>query len=230
MKKLLTIGLLIALTFGAYAQKQLGLKFGYNSSKVTTAYNNIDNETQKQSIEDLYDDYSSSLGGMNIGLAFNSGGELFSFQLEVAYSQRGVRMLDADKNKSGYRRLNYIDTKPLFHVGYGTDTWKAYAQFGPSLNFWMSKKSYDKDDKFIDESDKWKTETDESKNGSLDWRGELGIVLGAGFKYKVGPGWALINPRYEWGITPKTTHDMGSKGFAEVNRTFSINLGYLYEF
>jgi hypothetical protein len=40
----------------------------------------------------------------------------------------------------------------------------------------------------------------------------------------------LINPRYEWGITPATIYDLGNDGFSEVNRTFSVNLGYLYEF
>lgn len=230
MKRLLVIGVLVAITIGAHAQKQLGLKFGYNSSKVSVAYNTVDNEAFKQLIEETYNDYTSSLGGLNVGLAFNTGGKIFSFQLEVAYSQRGYSTLDSDKKLDGYGKLNYLDTKTLFNVGYGDDTWRAYAQFGPSFNYWMSKKGFDKDDKFIEESDEWEKELDESKDGSLDWRGELGLVFGAGFKYKLGPGWALINPRYEWGITPKTTYDTGSKGFADVNRTFSINLGYLYEF
>ena len=230
MKKLLVTGVILALTLGSFAQTQLGLKFGYNLSKVSVAYNTVENETSKQAIEDLYNDFSESLGGMNVGLAFNTGGEIFSFQLELAFSQRGNSFIDSDKKSIGYSRYNYIDLKPLFHLGYGKETWKAYAQFGPSINYWMSKKSYDKDGEFVDESDKWETELDEGENGSFDWRAEIGFVLGAGFKYKLGPGWALVNPRYEWGITPKTSHDTGTKGFAEVNRTFSINLGYLYEF
>jgi hypothetical protein len=117
----------------------------------------------------------------------------------------------------------------MFNIGGGNDTWRAYAHFGPSINIWMSKKTMDKDGKFIDGSDEWENAS-EDENGSTDIRLDIGFVLGAGFKYKLGPGWALINPRYEMGFIPSTIVDLGSDGYGEVNRTFSINLGYLYEF
>ena len=227
MKKLLLLVAIASISLGSFAQKQFGLKVGLNLAKISTVYNTDDDA---KDYLDKAEDYRAYTSGLNIGVAFNTGGENFSFQPELAYSQRGYDILDMDKKAAGYARYNYIDIKPLFNWGGGNDVWKAYAQFGPSINFWLSKKTYDKDGDIIDKSDEWAEDNDEDGAGRLDIRGELGFVLGAGFKYKVGPGWALVNPRYEWGLSPMTIVDTGSKGYAIVNRTFSINVGYLYEF
>jgi len=227
MKKLLLLGVIAIFSFNAFSQTQLGLKFGYNSSKITTAYITDEN---KDFIQDFYKDYTASQSGFNIGFVYtNTTDGVFSFQQEIVFSQRGYEDLDLDKGHAGYSRFNYIDIKPLFNFGGGSDNWRVYAQVGPSVNIWMSKKSYDKDDKFIEKSDEWDSATAD-EDGANDIRVSLGLVLGGGFKYKLGPGWALINPRYELGFTPVTIVDTGSKGYAIVNRTFSINLGYLYEF
>ncbi len=228
MKKVFLTLAIASIAFGSFAQTQLGLKLGYNSSKITTAF--ITDNDNKDMIQDVYKDFIGSTTGFNIGLVYTSTTDkVFSFQQELSFSQRGFEILDADKKSVGNTRMNYIDIKPLFNFGGGADNWRAYAQVGPSVNIWMSKASYDEDGTFEDKSDEWQNATAD-EDGENDIRVELGFVAGIGFKYKVGPGWLLFNPRYEWGLTPTTIVDTGSKGYAIVNRTLSINAGYLYEF
>ena len=228
MKKLLLVIVIASFGLGATAQTQFGIKFGLNQTKLRPF---LDSTNDKADRKKNYDDYTSSLMGYNFGIAYNSGSDkAFRFQAELALSQRGVVYLNSDGEKVRADRYTYVDFKPLFNIGGGGDNWRAYFQFGPSVNFWLSKKSYDKDGKFIEGSDKWGTHREEEGSGYFDVRAELGVLVGAGFKYKLGPGWLLVNPRYEWGITPATIYDLGNDGFSEVNRTFSINLGYLYEF
>ena len=224
MKKLLLLVAIATISFGSFAQNQFGLKLGYNSSKITTAW--ASDKDLEDGLDDMYEDVGS-LGGMYVGLVFTKTSDgFFSFQQELAFSQRGVKNTDTD----AYYRYNYIDIKPLFNFGGGADNWRAYVQVGPSINFWLSKAMYDKDGKYVDDSDEWLEDSDDEGMGALDIRAELGFVLGAGFKYQLGPGWVLVNPRYEWGISPKTIVDLGGEGFSEVNRTFTFNVGYLYEF
>lgn len=224
MKRILLTLAIASFTIGAFAQFQMGAKVGLNSSKITTAYD-LTNDADLHS--DLYDDVISSTTGVYFAFVMNTGGNVFSFQPELAYSQKGYKVKVGDEEMK--YRYNYIDFKPLFNVGGGTSDWKVYANFGPSLSFWLSKKAYDKNGKGIDDSQKWDNSS-ESENGPTDIRADLGFVFGLGFKYHLGPGWVLLNPRYEWGFVPQTIHDTGSEGFGEVNRTFNINVGYLFEF
>lgn len=223
MKKTLLLLAIASISLGTFAQAQLGLKLGYNSSKIAPAW--ITDKDMEDGINDLYDDVES-LGGLYFGLVYTKTTDgVFSFQQELAFSQRGFKNDD-----DSYGRASYIDIKPLFNFGGGTDDWRAYFQIGPSINFWLSKAAYDKDGKYIKDTDEFHNEEFDDGSGIYDIRAELGFVVGAGFKYKVGPGWLLINPRYEWGISPQTLYDTGGEGFITVNRTFSFNAGYLYEF
>lgn len=230
MKKFLLLVAVATITLSSYAQFSMGVKFGLNMNTIKPAYFTTESSVT-ESIKDGYADNVAPLAGMNFGFVMNTGGKVFSFQPELAFSQRGAKSLDGNGDLLFKTRHNYFDIKPLFNVGGGNDTWRAYAHFGPSINIWLSKKMYDKDGKFVDGSDEWEDGTEGAFGQSTtDIRVDIGFVLGAGFKYKLGPGWALINPRYEIGIIPQTIHDLGSDGYADVNRTFSINLGYLYEF
>ena len=224
MKKLLLLITVSAISFGSFAQTQLGIKVGYNSSKITSSF--ITDKNLEEAINKTYNDFRS-LGGLYVGLVYTKNKDgFFSFQQEIAFSQKGVKSRTTD----AYYRYNYIDVKPLFNIGGGGEKWKIYMQLGPSINVWLSKALYNKDGKFIDKSDEWAEENDDNGVGVFDVRAELGLVLGGGFKYKLGPGWILFNPRYEWGVSPKTIVDLGSEGYMEVNRTFSLNTGYLYQF
>ena len=228
MKKLLLIVVISTLWLGASAQTQFGIKFGLNKSKLSPVF---DSTNDKSDRKDYYNKHIKSNNGFNFGLVYTSENDkAFTFQAELAFSQKGALKSDKDGKTVGGIRYNYIDFKPLFNVGAGGDSWKLYFQFGPSVNFWLSKKMYDKDGKLVDGSEKWNTDNDEEGAGAFDVRGELGLIAGAGFKYKLGPGWILVNPRYEWGISPTTIYDLGNDGFSEVNRTLSVNMGYLFEF
>jgi len=228
MKKLLLLIVVASLGYGVSAQSQFGLKFGLNQSRLRPVFDSTNDKADRKA---NYDDFTDNLMGLNFGIVYNSAGDkAFRFQAELAFSQKGIANVDNTGKKMSASRYTYIDFKPLFNIGGGGDSWRAYFQFGPSINFWALKKSYDKDGKFIDGSDEWDTDSDEEGSGSFDVRGEVSVLVGVGFKYKLGPGWVLVNPRYEWGITPTTIIDLGNDGYSEANRTFSFNMGYLFEF
>jgi hypothetical protein len=230
MKKLLLLVAIATLGLSASAQFSMGLKFGANINTVKPAYFTTTSAV-KDNIVEGYDDFTAPLTGMNVAFVMNTGGKIFSFQPEFAFSQRGAKAVDANGDLVAKFKANYFDLKPMFNIGGGTDTWRVYSHFGPTINVWLSKKATDKDGEFIKGSDEWATGEEDLMGASeTDIRLDVGFVFGAGFKYKLGPGWALINPRYEMGFVPQTIQDLGNDGYGEVNRTFSINFGYLYEF
>ena len=250
MKKVLLTIIVAAISLGGFAQFQMGLKGGLNISKTKIAYDSRENADD---YADIYDEFNDSKAGLNIGLVLNMGEDegIASFQPEFMFSQRGGTTYDSkieDFNlvrgeESGKYKANYFDIKLLTNMGGGGDNWKVYGQFGPSLNIWLSKWEYDTDGNLkstwyyeegelpvYETSDTWHNQKDADKNGEYDLRIDLGLVVGVGFKYKLGPGWLLVNPRYEFGIAPTTINDTGSNGYSLVNRTLSFNLGYLYQF
>jgi hypothetical protein len=240
MKKVLLTIIVAAISLGGFAQVQLGLKGGLNISKTKVAYDTQDSKDGPFDSGDWHDEFNDSKAGINIGLVLNMGEDegIASFQPELMFSQRGGTTYKSKiedftlvrGEESGKVKMNYFDIKLLTNMGGGGDNWKVYAQFGPSLNIWLSKGKYDTDGDLIKDSDEWNYEKDADANGEYDVRLDLGLVIGVGFKYKLGPGWLLLNPRYEFGIAPTTINDTGSNGYSLVNRTLSFNLGYLYQF
>ena len=226
MKKTLIIAIAIAMSINAFSQTSLGLKFGLNSNSFWA----VGTQDKGKAAADIANPNYGNLIGFNFGLAFNSEmGDVGHFQMEISYSQKG----NAAKHSKAFDRYTYIDFKPLFNLGGGGDKWRIYAQIGPSFNFWLSKASYDPIwGKFIPGSDKFLSAT-EDENAINNIRADFGVVLGFGFKYKVGPGWILLNPRYELGLAPHTIIDLGGSddgGVGVMNRGMSLNMGYLFEF
>jgi len=226
MKKTLIITIALFLSIGAFSQTSFGLKFGLNSSTFWAVGTKNLGEPMAKTLNGTY----GNLTGFNVGLVFNNRmGDVGGFQMELLYSQKG----NSAKSGKAFDRYTYIDFKPLFNLGGGGDEWKLYAQIGPSLNFWLSKASYDPIyGKFIDGSDKFLSAT-EDENAINNIRIDFGIVLGVGFKYKLGPGWILLNPRYEMGFVPHTIIDLGGSddgGVGVMNKGMSITTGYLFEF
>ena len=226
MKKTLILIFTIALGVNTFAQTSLGLKFGLNSN----TYWAVGNKSLGEPAADVANSTYGNLIGYNAGLAFNTKmGDVGSFQLELLYSQKG----NSAKSTKAFNRATYIDLKPLFNLGGGGDKWRVFAQIGPSINFWLSKADYDPVfGKFIPGSDKFLSAT-EDEDGTNNIRVDFGVVLGFGFKYKVGPGWILLNPRYELDLVPHTIVDLGGSdqgGYGIMNKGMSITTGYLFEF
>lgn len=218
MKKLLLSIALGVFSLGAFAQFQFGIKTGLNLSKLSSGYIMPD-KVDRDAVKKSFDDNGAYKSGFNIAFAMCTGGKIFSFQPEFAIAQRGIKY----KNSNFYERMNYFDIKPLFNIGGGSDSWRVYSQFGFSFNTWLTKKGYDSNGNAISGTENW----DED-----DVRFDIGLILGFGFKYKLGPGWILANPRYEWGLLPthvfKNTDDEWLYG--TLNKTFNFNIGYLFSF
>ena len=251
MKKLLFTLAIASFTFGSFAQTQIGLKLGWVSSKATSMY--VKKEAKTEEAAASFKNNVAPTTGYNVGLAMSFGEDIFTFQPEVLFAKRGYMLNDqpytdsdnlgaliasdiAGKHENIKYTNTYVDLKLMFNFGAGDDdTWRVFAQIGPSLNFWLSRDAdyvswdnYDGDGNYL-ASNEFRASS-EKQDGYTDIRLELGVVLGMGFKYKLGPGWILINPRYEWGVSPMTIVDTGSDGYARASRALSVNTGYLFEF
>ncbi len=222
MKKTLLVIAITALSFSAFAQFQIGLKGGLNLTKLKGAYAmGTFGEAAKDETNKLYEMKS----GLGYGVVMSMGNDGFRFQPEFMYMQRGANIKDSKMEA----RTNYFDTKLLFNVGGGNEAFKIYGQFGPSFNFWLSKGLYDNGD-LVPGSDEWNKDSGILVKVS-DVRFDISVLVGIEGRLKMGPGWLLLNPRYELGLLPQTIFEMGDDdGYGIVNRDISINLGYLFEF
>ncbi len=228
MKKILLLITVITLSFNAFSQFQIGLKGGLNLTTLKAAYST---GGLADKVQESWNNNIQSKSGLGLGFVMSVGGSVFRFQPEFVYMQRGTGI----KGSSSEFKTNYFDTKLLFNIGGGGERWKIYSQFGPSFNFWLSKGVYDKNGKLVPGTDKWEDGTETTlPNGETastrDIRFDIGFVLGLEGRIKVGPGWILINPRYEFGVIPQTINDLGADVYSRVNRDISLNTGYLFEF
>ncbi len=82
----------------------------------------------------------ASLLGFNAGLVFNlEQTDLFSFQPEIIYTQKGAKY-----NFSGgstQLKANYLELPLLAKFTIGTKTLKGFVNAGPAVGYWMSGES-----------------------------------------------------------------------------------------
>ncbi len=165
MKKIsLTLALLAGLTGAARAQRSdvsLGLKAGASYSAFTG----------KQAYNPEY------IFGFHIGAFANIGlSDLFAFQPEILYSQKG-----SNPNLVDFKtRLNYVDLPLAFHVNANG----LFFEAGPQVGLLLAAQ-------------------DKAGNVSVDRKNryntfDLGYLAGLGYQRKTGPG---IGLRYNGGFT-----------------------------
>lgn len=162
-KTLFTLALLAGLTGAAQAQRNvsLGLKAGGSYSSFVGK--------QAPSEESIFGFHAGVFA--NIGLT-----DLFAFQPEVIYSQKGSNPSVVDfKN-----RLHYVDVPLSFHV----NTNGLFFEAGPQVGFLVAA-----------QQQVGNTSTDiKSRYNTIDF----GYLAGLGYQRKTGPG---IGLRYNGGFT-----------------------------
>jgi len=223
--------ILLLIVNTAFSQFQIGPKFGMNFSK-----NKAKSTGDISKI--LTDDFNKNVRtktGINVGLMFNFGGDhVFNFQPEFMYVSKGFRTVDNNGNISYTQKNNYLDINWLFNLGKTVNNkWRVYGIFGPTTDIWLSKASYDKDGKFEDGSDNFKFDEVDDNISYTDIRFDIGFVLGAGFKYKLGPGWLIFSPRYKWGFIPQASAQFltnESDYLYLKNKGFYLDFGYAFQF
>ncbi|MBT3208262.1 MAG: PorT family protein [Bacteroidetes bacterium] len=217
MKKLLTFIIVLFVANSMVAQISVGPRLGVNIASHT--YISDDKDIQKD-----FNDLSGSIVGASFGGVLNiKKDKSKEFQLELLMVQKGESFEIFDEK---YKfRTSYLNLKPMWNWGGGDrrGNWFAYGQFGPYVGFWMGAKDVESGTKY--EFEDIDTEYKELRHIRFD----VGISIGAGFKYKVGPGYIDFNPRFSHGFAPQIIDDMKSYWTANLNRNFSLNFGYLIE-
>lgn len=163
-KTLFTLALLAGLTGAAQAQRSnvsLGIKAGPSYSSLIGA--------QATNYESVFGFHAGVFA--NIGLT-----DLFAFQPEIIYSQKGAKVPNIDLTT----RLNYVDIPLSFHVNADG----LFFEAGPQLGILVAAK-----DKLGNVSVDRKT-----LYNTLDF----GYLAGLGYQRKSGPG---IGVRYNGGFT-----------------------------
>ena len=191
-KTLVTLALLAGLTGAAQAQNvSLGIKAGPSYSgfvgKQATNY--------------------ESIFGFHAGVFANIGiTDMFAFQPEVIYSQKGAKVSNIDVTT----RLNYVDIPLAFHV----NTDGLFFEAGPQLGILVAAQ-------------------DKSGSVSVDRKPlyntlDFGYLAGLGYQRKSGPG---IGLRYNGGFTnvEKST-TVGSVTLQNNIRNSAFQLYLTYSF
>jgi len=225
MRKVLLILMSAFIVSTAFSQFQIGPKFGLNFSK--QKYHEYGTSNGLITVDDINNNIRTK-SGIGFGLMMNIGGDhVFNFQPEFTYIMRGSNRVDNDGNNLNTRKNNYLDIDFLFNLGKTVNgKWRIYGILGPSIDIWLSKGIYDKDNKFIDDSDKFYND-----GTAVDVRIDFAFVLGAGFKYKLGPGWLTFSPRYKVGVIPQTIYDNGGDSSVGItNKGFYLDFGYAFQF
>ena len=237
MKKISIFILLLSISYSIFSQElTLGPRFGLNMGSITN-YSSL-----------LSDDYVQN--GQLLSVHFGAVAELeitngLSVQTEVLFSQKGHKLLligdSTDFNIDGYQsvRLNYIEIPILARYTFGGNGVGFFINGGPYWGSFLNAKEKIKYDKYIGEevhsvnnkfaiNDIYGWNNDEVVFNTQD----VGLVVGAGFKYDTGLGNFIIDFRYTFSYRDLNNWlDETNKpeGYQEYrSRVFSITFSYLF--
>jgi hypothetical protein len=213
MKKTL---LLLAAVFGfTYAQAQFrpGVKIGANYSNITTKNVPNANEIYKYRL------------GYHAGLIFNVGlGDIFSFQPEINYSQKGFAYGAAEHTipgidggsitvtREGDVRYGYVDIPLLFK----TDAGPLFFELGPQASILVNTGSGFTTNPNTNASNRLPTTNDLN-------RVDFGLAAGVG----IGISGAMVGLRYNLGLNPIENNRVLNDNDLKHN-VFQLYLGYMF--
>jgi len=232
MKNLILLFVAVFVVNSAFSQFQIGPRFGLNFSKQKGHTTGTVSETYYGS----YNDNVRNKLGLQVGLMMNFGGNhFFNFQPEFMYVMRGYKLVDNNNEFAYQQKNNYLDINLLFNLGKTVnEKWRIYAIVGPAIDIWLSKAGYNSNDEFQDGTDEFYFDDIIFNAEYTDIRVDISLVLGAGFKYKLGPGWLILSPRYKWGFIPqhseKYLQTNDNDYFYLTNKGFYLEFGYAFQF
>ncbi len=172
----------------------------------------------------------SPLTGLQISLIgkykFN---DLLGLQAELQFITKGERYTDEqnlNNVSTTYKRkryVNYLTLPVLVNVTHSFNAILVYGNFGPYFGLGLTGKS------IVTEPVKGGGKEVVFKQGESR-RFDMGLCLGAGVGYRLGPGNLMLDFRYDLGfvdIYSTADEDKGTNYKATCNRTFGIAIGYL---
>ena len=142
------------------------------------------------------------------------------------YSEKGEKEVCG----SDYQEfnLNYIEIPVLAKYTFGKNDFKAFIEGGPYVAYWQSGKI---EYKIVEYEMKGNDSYDFGNVdvGTLpkDNRLDIGLDLGGGVMYQLGPGNILLDARLGYGLTTLMAIRRQTSGWKnKENRVISISLGY----
>ena len=213
MKTKNIIGLFIALFIisNLNAQTAIGLKFGIQISKLKPDW------TYNSEIE-----YESATAGANIGAIFNFGYDnLVSFQMELNYSQKGSIYGFAGED---YKLVfEYIELPLLLKFSFGKSDLKYFGLVGPYAAYpVIMKETYVDEEYSMDLRELWEF-------GGSEFI-VLGIQIGGGITYDMGPGRLLVELRYCLGLNSLMWDYYDDDEVLYDSNVLQLSIGYLFTF
>jgi hypothetical protein len=220
MKKILYPLILLAFTSSAFAQNfSLGIKAGFNSSKITTdSYKGI----ADYSFKDFKSDVQS---GYNIGAFARLGVKKLYFQPELLYSiKKGSTNMTLAPNSGSLPAGTYTQSADIksvqipFLLGYRLINLKLASIrvfTGPAMSIILNNSQIKLTDSGGVEVPPSLYNPNTFKNNVWNWQ------LGGG----VDVGSLVFDVRYDWGLTNVSTGDVTKIGFVNKGSTLTFSVG-----
>ncbi|MDZ7740357.1 MAG: porin family protein [Bacteroidota bacterium] len=213
MKRLLLLILLAPLTISLHAQFKIGPSFGYNQSTTTMSRSGV-------TVSEVY--------GFNYGISMMIGSDI-SFQPEILYVQKGMR-IDSVKNDDYFEiTANYLEVPLLLNFSFGGERVRFFFNFGPYIGYWMSGQ-VKSELNGVSITQNYVFDEDLEDDGFRDHRFDYGFIGGAGVKLKTWKGFLLLSGRMDYGFDDISTVAEGGPQYVSIrNRTLGVSLTYLFQ-
>lgn len=215
MKRVLFV-IFIFSSFFSKAQFGIAPKFGIEFSSDIVLESLVDLSYRKKSF--VGSTYSLSL--------MVGKGSVFHFQPEFYYSQIGSRYYFKDDNITYTQTRNYGGLNVLFDIGFTKNQVRFYLQPGFYIAYLTSGLLE------INSSGQKTYSNLHNANaiyGDYGFPFDFGYSFGFGLEYKLAKGWLSLNPRFKFGLLPHSS-DSYIEQIALLNKSFSINLSYIFVF
>lgn len=187
MKTIAINFLLFFCSIGVFAQVAIGIQGGANLSQMDFTNN----------VEYRFTEVKATSGFIG-GLVVQFIGEKHAgVQFELNYSQRGWIETDTTMQKDiEYdTKMDYIDLPILTHVNIGGGNFRGLLNLGPYLGYGLNRKTI-----VTDHIEGTEETFDYTFDSDIDNRIDFGLLVGAGFEYRIGSSKLSVEGRYTVGL------------------------------
>lgn len=155
--------------------------------------------------------------GYHGGVFFKIGDGLFSFQPEVKYVRKGMRLNDLNSDWYQQFNMNYIDVPLLLRIGVNLKVAEIYFNMGPYVSYAFSSKILQNN--FDETQNAWvESDYDYKFDGFIEDRFDAGVVMGAGVRLLM----IVLEVQYNTGLT----HVGNTERFDSSNHKYlNVSLG-----
>ncbi len=219
MKKIIfaLIIIITCLLIKVNAQVSIGPKVGFNWAMIT--------DTTSAGFKGVL------TNGTHFGAVINYAiNDKYSIQPEIIYSSKGSEQQTEDGAYYQKFSTSYIEIPILVKRTFGKKAFKGFVNAGPYFGYWTAGKYLWNDPEGIYDMNYKFEEIDLGTTKLKDNRLDIGINVGGGLLYAVGPGNFMLDARFGYGLTNinKYSGDKLPGWINKHNRVLSVSVGYLF--